>query len=760
MLPHNAGMPDPASNPTPPTSAATARRTMMPATTPVAGRVGPPSGAGARPLSPGRPPGLSTAPDMGRLFRAFQRRWVMAFALGITLAGLAGAGAWNLLAPKQTAYSSIRVSSRVQSPINPSEDDRYRFNLFLRSQAAQIKSRFVLNAALLRDEIKRLNLQKKYTDAVAWLETELKVETGMDSEIVRLSLSSDDPEEARLVVNAVAQAYMKEVVEKEDSARAARVADLDKIYAQATAKLRDKMNSYKKQAKEIGSIEDPTVQLKYQDLLSRSNDARTRLTTTTFELLRARSLWEAHKVAQKELANLPLPEAELNLAVETDPTLKADNAEVRKMRERVDEIKSGYEKPEQELRYALVLSKLIEAEKRVTTRRTELRKELEVRFREKAKADWEARGNQLQGQLALLITQKETLEHTSEVLSKEIEKYTNNSGELTALAAEIKRDEQSIARVDVRLKEAGDALLAKPRVSIYDEAAVAPVERKKQFMGTAAAAVISLGGVCFGVSLWEFRRRRVHSSDEVSTGLGIRVVGAVPASAYVERMINAPADEAESDPLLTESIDAIRTQLLAEQADPARVLLVTSAGPGEGKTTLAAHLASSLARAGRKTLLIDGDLRQPSVHQFFEAALQPGFSEVLLSEVHTADALLATNVDGLLVLPAGQWDREVLASLARGGAQGVFEKLKNDFDFIVVDSHPVLSANDSLLIGQHVDAVILAVLREVSHTPKIYAAAQRLSGLGIRVLGAVVNAADPDEVYSSASTPNYATTVA
>src|SRR5207302_682893 len=124
------------------------------------------------------------------------------------------------------------------------------------------------------------------------------------------------------------------------------------------------------------------------------------------------------------------------------------------------------------------------------------------------------------------------------------------------------------------------------------------------------------------------------------------------------------------------------------------------------------------------------------------------------------DASLPTNADGLMIMPAGQWDREVITSLARGGVQGVLEKLKEEYDFIVIDSHPVLAANDSLLIGQSVDAVILSVLREVSQTPKVYAAQQRLAGLGIRLLGVVVNGTDPEDVFTAPTTPGYTTAVA
>jgi succinoglycan biosynthesis transport protein ExoP len=181
--------------------------------------------------------------------------------------------------------------------------------------------------------------------------------------------------------------------------------------------------------------------------------------------------------------------------------------------------------------------------------------------------------------------------------------------------------------------------------------------------------------------------------------------------------------------------------------------MVTSAVEGEGKTTLAGHLASSLARAGRKTLLVDADLRQPAVHQLFELPLQPGFSEVLLGEVEVADSVQATTLDGLSVVTAGQWDRDVILSLARDGVEGIFEKLREEFDFIIVDSHPVLPATDSLLIGQQSDAVILSVMQRVSQMPRVYGAAQRLTALKIRVLGAVVNGADMEEVVPTVESP-------
>jgi succinoglycan biosynthesis transport protein ExoP len=213
--------------------------------------------------------------------------------------------------------------------------------------------------------------------------------------------------------------------------------------------------------------------------------------------------------------------------------------------------------------------------------------------------------------------------------------------------------------------------------------------------------------------------------------------------------VGQAADEADAEGQChRESIDAIRTLLLRDASlESTRVVMVTSAVDGEGKTTLASHLAGSLARAGRRTLLVDCDLRCPAVHQLFELPMQPGFSEALLGEIGLDDVVQETPIDGLWIIAAGQWDREVVQALAKEGVEALFERLKEQFDFVIVDSHPVLDATDSLLIGQHVDAVLLSLLRDVSQVPRVYAAGQRLTNLGIRVLGAVVNGMGQEDLY-------------
>jgi Mrp family chromosome partitioning ATPase len=119
--------------------------------------------------------------------------------------------------------------------------------------------------------------------------------------------------------------------------------------------------------------------------------------------------------------------------------------------------------------------------------------------------------------------------------------------------------------------------------------------------------------------------------------------------------------------------------------------------------------------------------------------LNPGFSEAVLGEVHVVEVIRPTPIKGLSVITAGQWDREVMQIMTREEVVGIFEKLRAEYEFIVMDSHPVLAATDALVVGQYADAVLMSLLRDVSQSPRVYAACQRLAALEIRLMGAVVN---------------------
>src|SRR5262249_1374176 len=127
--------------------------------------------------------------------------------------------------------------------------------------------------------------------------------------------------------------------------------------------------------------------------------------------------------------------------------------------------------------------------------------------------------------------------------------------------------------------------------------------------------------------------------------------------------------------LLTESVDSTRTMLLhAASRDGAQIIMVASALGGEGKTTLASHLVASLARAGRRVLLVDGDLRRPALHKVFNLPAHPGLAELLRGEVDLNAAIQAGPIPGLSVLTAGQPDAMAVQALSHGRLAPLFQQ--------------------------------------------------------------------------------------
>jgi capsular exopolysaccharide synthesis family protein len=238
----------------------------------------------------------------------------------------------------------------------------------------------------------------------------------------------------------------------------------------------------------------------------------------------------------------------------------------------------------------------------------------------------------------------------------------------------------------------------------------------------------------------------------VARGLWLNVIGTVPSLATGG---NRKGEIAR----LQESVDAIRTVLLHQsRQQPLHVVMVTSASSREGKTTLATQLAASLARAWKRTLVIDADMRHPSAHSVFDAPAEPGLAEVLRGEVDVAGAIRATPHGRLWLLPAGNGDAHAFQALAQDSVRTLLEQLKQQYDFIVIDTPPVLPVTDPMLVGQHVDGVLFAILKDVSRAPAIYAAQQKLAPLGVRTLGAVVLGADSEFATDYRYPPNTAET--
>jgi capsular exopolysaccharide synthesis family protein len=191
--------------------------------------------------------------------------------------------------------------------------------------------------------------------------------------------------------------------------------------------------------------------------------------------------------------------------------------------------------------------------------------------------------------------------------------------------------------------------------------------------------------------------------------------------------------------LMAECGDTIRTLIAQAGREAPKVILVTSAVAGEGKTTVAAQLAASLARADKRTLLLDGDLRHPSAHVALDVELRSGFPELLRGELGNDEVVQPTSIDGLFAVTGGACDYAAISALSRPELARIIRGFRDSFDHVVIDAGPVLEASDSLLLAQQSDAVILSTMLDVSRVPQVTAAVDRLRSVGARLFGGIVN---------------------
>jgi len=191
-----------------------------------------------------------------------------------------------------------------------------------------------------------------------------------------------------------------------------------------------------------------------------------------------------------------------------------------------------------------------------------------------------------------------------------------------------------------------------------------------------------------------------------------------------------------------EGYRTLRSQLLLSRAgDAPRTLLITSAVPGEGKTITAVNTAITFARRGRNVLLVDADLRRGRCHELLGCASQQGLSEVLTGQAELSDAITATSVHNLFLLRAGDIPPDPPELLGSAKMNELLEQFVATYQYVIIDSCPVIAISDSVVLSQLVDGVIIVAGRT---TPKhvVKRACLRLSDTGAKILGVVLNQLD------------------
>lgn len=231
---------------------------------------------------------------------------------------------------------------------------------------------------------------------------------------------------------------------------------------------------------------------------------------------------------------------------------------------------------------------------------------------------------------------------------------------------------------------------------------------------------------------------KIRTEGDLLAGAAVPVLAEVPASNDVDA--GGVIDFKHGGSAGAEAYRRLRTSLSFTDVDrPARKLLMTSANQGDGKTTTCLNLASSLVEAGFSVVVVDGDLRRPMVAARAGASGAVGLTDVLRGTASLVDAIQSSRLPGLSVIASGPVPPNPSELLGADRAGELFEQLSETFDFVLIDSPPVLPVSDAQVLARWADGVLVVALSNRTRLPEFKTALARLGSARARLLGTVLN---------------------
>jgi len=272
--------------------------------------------------------------------------------------------------------------------------------------------------------------------------------------------------------------------------------------------------------------------------------------------------------------------------------------------------------------------------------------------------------------------------------------------------------------------------------------AYSPNKRYNLIVGTVVGALLAL----FLSFFREYLDDTMKSADDVQDYLELPVVGTIPRIRGPRGSRGTATIDADASGMVSEAYRSLRTNLqFFEDEGSLCALLITSRGPGEGKSTTAANTAIALVQTGKRVCLIDGDLRKPVLHKLFQTSNRFGITSLFAGVTDKKRLLHPCAHDGLFLLPCGPVPPNPAELLASKRMEEAIANLRRDFDYLIFDSPPVLAVTDALVLSSMVDGVLIVIHAGETRIRVAQQTVDALTSIKANIVGSVLNSVSPKQ---------------
>lgn len=702
----------------------------------------------------------------GLAWRALRRHWWQALLLWA--AGSSGlmALAYLKIKPSYDASSTIKVEpgGRGQGREDgPAVED---FEVFKETQARRVANPNVIATALAAHPgLLGLPGLARSPDAEAEIRESLAVTVLPRTNLIRVSMASESAGEAASIVNAVIEAYLKVAADSGEEESERRRRGLREVKEGRAAAVLQKRAAIASMVERTGAVDGGRARDRNSVTIEQYGVLTRQHLQADLELVEAQARLDQleGEPAGPPAGNPADPDAEMVAGFYATP-------QVAEVRARLDKAREGLVMAERVARNpgdpSLTASRknVEETQKQLDALWARMRPALaragqERAAREADRRAAEARVAALKARLAQLEDRLARLNAQSKAAGADELTLEFARQDLVRAEAVLDTVSRGLDQAEIGAKDPSTRLRQEFRAKASNSSYV---NHRIEVM-----AAVPLGmflGVLGLFAIVERHAGRVHDPDELPGRLNLQVLGVVPP---LPRAQPAPGqlstrDEARSrrdlDQFL-QSLDHLRVAICSgrdARGRPRRSVLITSACGGEGKTTLAAQLAGRAVNAGLLTLLIDADIRNPTLSRMFEMPNGRGLVNVLRGESTAEEAITVIGgAGGFHFLPAGSPRVDPSRLLHGDRLAKLLASARESFDLVIVDAPPVLPVPDALTIGRWVDGAVLAIRFDNSRYPLVERANRRLAAVGVPVIGAVLNGVrGPDAAYYGSYHPS------